>query len=83
MQRTEKMKKSLTEDEIQILGQTHMHPRNRLEMADEIKHIKKEQKEEDEVEIAMQVNNQNKLKQADKILKDNTEKEIDVLEDSI
>ena len=48
-----------------------MHPRKRLEMTNKIKNIKKEQKEEDEGEVTMEVNNQNKLKQADKILKDN------------
>ena len=51
-----------------------MDPRKRLEMTNKIKDIKKEQKEEDEVEIAMEVNNQNKLKQADRIAKDNIKK---------
>ena len=48
-----------------------MHPRKRLEMANKIKNIKKEQKEEDKVEIIMKFNNQNKFKQADNVLKDN------------
>ena len=52
------------EDEIQILGQTPRHPRKRSEMANQIKNTKKEQKEEDEVEITVEVNNQNKLKQS-------------------
>ena len=51
-----------------------MDPRKRLEMTNKIKDIKKEQKEEDEVEIAMEVNNQNKLKQADRIAKNNIKK---------
>ena len=38
---------------------------------------------ENEVEITMEVNNQNRLKQADKVLKDNIKKEIKVLEDNI
>ena len=45
-----------------------MHPRKRLEMANKIKNIQKEKKEE--VEITMGVNNQNKFKHVDKILKD-------------
>ena len=60
-----------------------MHPRKRLEMANKIKNIKKEQKEEDKVEIIMKFNNQNKFKQADNVLKDNIKKEIGVLEDNI
>ena len=36
-----------------------------------------------EVETTMDVNNQNGLKQADKVLKDDIEKEIKVLEDNI
>ena len=60
-----------------------MHPRKRLEMANKIKNIKKEQKEEDKVEIIMKFNNQNKLKQADNVLKDNIKKEIGVSEDNI
>ena len=60
-----------------------MHPRKRLEMANKIKNIKKEQKEEDKVEIIMKFNNQNKFKQADNILKDNIKKEIGVSEDNI
>ena len=36
-----------------------------------------------EVEITMEVNNQNRLKQADKVLKDNIEKEIKDSEDNI
>ena len=59
-----------------------MDPRKRLEMTNKIKDIKKEQKEEDEVEIAMEVNNQNKLKQADRISKDNIKKKV-FLEDNI
>ena len=70
-------------DEIQIFGQTPMHPRKRLEMANKIKNIKKEQKEEDKVEIIMKFNNQNKFKQADNVLKDNIKKEIGVSEDNI
>ena len=46
-----------------------MHPRKRLEMANKIKNIQKEKKEE-EVEITTGVNNQNKFKHVDKILKD-------------
>ena len=46
-----------------------MHPRKRLEMANKVKNIQKEKKEE-EVEITMGVNNQNKFKHVDKILKD-------------
>ena len=46
-----------------------MHPRKRLEMANKIKNIQKEKKEE-EVEITMGVNNQNMFKHVDKILKD-------------
>ena len=60
-----------------------MHPRKRLEMANKIKNIKKEQKEEDKVEIIMKFNNQNKFKQADNVLKDNIKKEIGVSEDNI
>ena len=60
-----------------------MHPRKRLEMANKIKNIKKEQKDEDKVEIIMKFNNQNKLKQADNVLKDNIKKEIGVSEDNI
>ena len=60
-----------------------MHPRKRLEMANKIKNIKKEQKEEDNVEIIMKFNNQNKFKQADNVLKDNIKKEIGVSEDNI
>ena len=60
-----------------------MHPRKRLEMANKIKNIKKDHQEENEVEITMELNNQNKLKQADKMLKDNIKKEIEVLEDNI
>ena len=60
-----------------------MHPRKRLEMANKIKNIKKEQKDEDKVEIIMKFNNQNKLKQADSVLKDNIKKEIGVSEDNI
>ena len=45
-----------------------MHPRKRLEMANKVKNIQKEKKEE--VEITMGVNNQNKFKHVDKILKD-------------
>ena len=55
-----------------------MHPRKRLEMANKIKNIQKEKKEE-EVEITMGVNNQNKFKHVDKRYK----KEIEVLEDNI
>ena len=60
-----------------------MHLRKRLEMANKIKNIKKEQKEEDKVEIIMKFNNQNKFKQADNVLKDNIKKEIGVSEDNI
>ena len=60
-----------------------MHPRKRLEMANKIKNIKKEQKEEHKVEIIMKFNNQNKFKQADNVLKDNIKKEIGVSEDNI
>ena len=60
-----------------------MHPRKRLEMANKIKNIKKEQKEEDKVEIIMKFNNQNKFKQADNVLKDNIKKEIGVSGDNI
>ena len=60
-----------------------MHQRKRLEMANKIKNIKKEQKEEDKVEIIMKFNNQNKFKQADNVLKDNIKKEIGVSEDNI
>ena len=60
-----------------------MHPKKRLEMANKIKNIKKEQKEEDKVEIIMKFNNQNKFKQADNVLKDNIKKEIGVSEDNI
>ena len=60
-----------------------MHPRKRLEMANKIKNIKKEQKEEDKVEIIMKFNNQNKFKQADNVLKDNIKKEIRVSGDNI
>ena len=60
-----------------------MHARKRLEMANKIKNIKKEQKEEDKVEIIMKFNNQNKFKQADNVLKDNIKKEIGVSEDNI
>ena len=60
-----------------------MHPRKRLEMANKIKNIKKEQKEEDKVEIIMKFNNQNKFKQAYNVLKDNIKKEIGVSEDNI
>ena len=60
-----------------------MHPRKRLEMANKIKNINKEQKEEDKVEIIMKFNNQNKFKQADNVLKDNIKKEIGVSEDNI
>ena len=59
-----------------------MYLRKRLEMANKTKNIKKEQKEED-VKITMEVNNLNKPKQADKILKDNTKKETEVLDDNI
>ena len=52
-------------------------------MANKIKNIKKEQKEEDKVEIIMKFNNQNKFKQADNVLKDNIKKEIGVSEDNI
>ena len=38
---------------------------------------------ENEIEITMEVNNQNRLKQTDKVLKDNIKKEIKVLEDNI
>ena len=38
-------------------------------MANKIKNIKKDYQEENEVEITMELNNQNKLKQADKMLK--------------
>ena len=38
---------------------------------------------ENEVEITMEVNNQNRLTQADKVLKDNIKREIKVLEDNI
>ena len=60
-----------------------MHARKRLEMANKIKNIKKEQKEEHKVEIIMKFNNQNKFKQADNVLKDNIKKEIGVSEDNI
>ena len=78
-----KKKKKKEEDAIQILGQSLMHPRKRLEMANKIKNIKKDHQEENEVEITMELNNQNKLKQADKMLKHNIKKEIEVLEDNI
>ena len=71
IERKKKKVKKEIEAEIETLGQTPMHPRKRLEMTNKIKNIKKEQKEEDEGEVTMEVNNQNKLKQADKILKDN------------
>ena len=48
------------EDEIQILGQTPMHLRKRLGMANKIKKIAKEQNQEDEAEISKEVNNKNK-----------------------
>ena len=75
IEKKKKVKKEI-EDEIETLGQTPMHPRKRLEMTNKIKNIKKEQKEEDEGEVTMEVNNQNKLKQADKILKDNIKKKL-------
>ena len=54
-------KKKKIEDEIQILGQSLIHPRKRLEMANKIKNIKKDHEEENEVEITMELNNQNNL----------------------
>ena len=38
---------------------------------------------ENEVEITIEVNNQNRLTRADKVLKDNIKREIKVLEDNI
>lgn len=64
------------EDGIQILGQTPMHLRKRLGMANKTLKIAKEQKQEDEAEITKEVNNKNKSKQADEILKYNIKKKF-------
>ena len=85
------------DDKIKVLGQTPLHPKKTLQRFENMKKMKKEiedqtqilshtpmqkkKKKKNEVEITVEVNNQNRLKQTDKVLNDNIKKEIKVLED--
>ena len=77
-------------DEIKVLGQMPLPPKKRLDRIEKLKKKKKRKKKEDEiqilghtpmhkgneVEINIEVNNENRLKQADKVLKDNLKKKL-------
>ena len=75
-------------DEIKVLGQMPLPPKKRLDRTEKLKKKRKKKEDEiqilghtpmhkeNEVEINIEVNNENRLKQADEVLKDNLKKKL-------